>query len=192
MGEKPLITHFLKDMLGFGASKPETLNNEQPSNSITVHLAATPSNPTGPGLVEGAGSGSAEKGSQAPNKSGRPIPQTEAYQNRKKGRKQHRETLEDLKRIIAYIQSRGETTPGELAKELGMARSTLAYNLNRFLAYSPDYEMTKKDYWENHLMHFLLGPKRLERTGAGPSLRYRLVDIPQAGQEDSNKEDAKD
>jgi hypothetical protein len=178
MGEKPSITGFLKGMLGFGVSKAETLKNDPPANAQVTPAAATPSNPNGPGFAE---RGSEEIGPTAPNKSRRPTPQTEAYQNRKKGRKRHRETLEDLKRIIASIQHRGEATPGELAKELGMARSTLAYNLNRFLAYSPDYETTRKDYWENHLMHFLLGPKRLERTGAGPSLRYRLVDVPSPG-----------
>ncbi len=178
MGEKPSITGFLKGMLGFRASESETVGNDPPGNSVTAPLPAIQSNPTNPGFAE---RGSEEMGPTAPNQSNRVTPQTEAYQNRKKGRKRHGDSIEDLKRIIAAIQRRGETTPGELAKELGMARSTLAYNLNRFLAYSPDYVVTRKDYWENHLLHYLLGQKRMERTGAGPSLRYRLVDIPQAG-----------
>ena len=182
MGEKSSITGYLKGILGFRASKAETLKNDPPANAQVTPAAATPSNPNGPGFAE---RGSEEIGPTAPNKSRRPTPQTEAYQNRKKGRKRHRETLEDLKRIIASIQHRGEATPGELAKELGMARSTLAYNLNRILAYAPDYEVTRKNYWENNLLQYLLGEKRMERTGAGPSLRYRLVDIPQT---DSSKE----
>jgi hypothetical protein len=175
MSEKPSITGFLKGMLGFRASKAETLKNDPSANAEVTPSAATPSNPTAI-----SDRGSEEMGPTAPNKSRRPTPQSEAYQNRKKGRKQHKDSIEDLKRIIASIQRRGEATPGELAKELGMARSTLAYNLNRILAYAPDYEVTRKDYWENNLLNYLLGEKRMERTGAGPSLRYRLVDIPQA------------
>ncbi len=102
-----------------------------------------------------------------------PIPLTEAYKNRKKGRKEHHDSLGDLERIIACIEKRGEVTPGELAQELGMARSSLTYNLNRLT--------TKPKFFNPYLLPHLLGQRRIERLGAGKTVRYRLVDIPPAG-----------
>jgi len=40
---------------------------------------------------------------------------------------------QDLKQLKAYIERRDEAVPGEMAQELGWARTSLAYNLNRLL-----------------------------------------------------------
>ena len=112
----------------------------------------------------------------------RPVHQTEAYQSRKMGRKAHSESHEDLKRIIAGIERRGEAKPGELAEELGMSRSTLAYNLKRLMLHRPDFNLRNLRLSETgklYRMKAVLGQKRLVKLGAGPNVRYRLVDIPQ-------------
>lgn len=104
----------------------------------------------------------------------KPAPiQSDAYKNRKKGRKEHHDSVKDLERIIACIKKRGEATPSELAKELGMARSSLTYNLNRLT--------TKPKFFNPYLLPHLLGKRRIERLGAGKTVRYRLVDLPPAG-----------
>jgi hypothetical protein len=95
------------------------------------------------------------------------IDKTEAYQNRKKGRKLHRESYEDLARLIFCIESHGEVKPGQLEQELGMSRSSLTYNLKRLLG------QTKI----RHTTRSILGKKRLERLGAGQSVRYRIVKV---------------
>jgi DNA-binding MarR family transcriptional regulator len=59
---------------------------------------------------------------------------------------------QDLERLEAAIKTRGEAVPGELAQELGWARSSLAYNLNRLL----------KKGW-------------IVRLGGGRSIRYRMA-----------------
>jgi hypothetical protein len=64
---------------------------------------------------------------------------------------------QDLERLKASIKRRGEAAPGEMAKELGWARSSLAYNLNRLLkngiilrlgkGRSARYRMATEDEW---------------------------------------------
>jgi hypothetical protein len=105
---------------------------------------------------------------------------TEAYQNRKKGRKQHSDRMADVKKLIACIQSRGEVTPADLAQALGMARSTLTYTLNWLLDNSPGVQETWKNSWNLRMVKYLLGPHRIERLGAGKYVRYRIVEVPQA------------
>lgn len=86
-------------------------------------------------------------------KAPRLIPQTEAYLNRKKGRKGgYNQNHGDLEKLLAAIQSRGEAIPGDLAGELGVARSTLAYSLNT-----------------------LIRRGCIERIGGGRSIRYRAT-----------------
>src|SRR5208283_3912445 len=62
-----------------------------------------------------------------------PKPKTEAYLNRKKGRRSHQDAVEYWDKIAAYIEQKGEVAPGEIARELGISKSTLIYNLNRLL-----------------------------------------------------------
>jgi DNA-binding MarR family transcriptional regulator len=59
---------------------------------------------------------------------------------------------QDLKLLQDCIKRRGEAVPGEMALELGWARSSLAYNLNRLL----------KRGW-------------IVRLGGGRSIRYRMA-----------------
>jgi DNA-binding MarR family transcriptional regulator len=59
---------------------------------------------------------------------------------------------QDLKLLRECIQRRGKAVPGEMAQELGWARSSLAYNLNRLL----------KNGW-------------IVRLGGGRSIRYRVT-----------------
>ena len=82
----------------------------------------------------------------------RPVPQTEAYQKRNKGRKTVHGTHEGVEQLLAAIQRRGEALPGDLAVELGVARSSLAYNLNKLVAKGC-----------------------IERLGGGRSIRYRAT-----------------
>jgi biotin operon repressor len=129
--EKPTKNLF-KSLFGFGSSKAETPNNQPP----IVPAPNLPSNEV----------------SQPKAVKADPLPATEAYQNRKKGRKLHRDSWQDLDILQAAIQSRGEAVPGNLAVELGVSRSTLAYNINR-----------------------LLKEGRIERLGGGRSIRYRVI-----------------
>lgn len=85
----------------------------------------------------------------------RSSPATEAYLSRKKGRKLYEESYADAKKLHESIQRRGEASPGDLAQEMGMARSSLAYHLNR---------LAKKGY--------------IERIGGGRSIRYRVTGVP--------------
>jgi len=106
-----------------------------------------------------------------------PAPrQTEAYLKRKKGRKTHRDSLGDLERIVAYIEAKGEVTPGEIERELGMSRSTLTYNLKRIMGHSTGAHRGRK--YISGVSHYffpkLLGERRLERLGDGRNVRYRL------------------
>jgi AraC-like DNA-binding protein len=122
--------------------------------------------------------GLGKAGPESPqNKPAAATRRSEAYQNRKKGRKQHEEHVQDLQKMIAFIQSRGEATPGEMASELGMSRSTLTYKLNLLLKHNPGVPNYKK-YFHSHLWNWLLGQKRVERLGAGQSIRYRIVEVP--------------
>src|SRR5271155_966514 len=103
MEEKQSKKGFLQSLFGFGKADPEPVKSPLEAQSPITDNPQVPI-------------------AQAPAR-------TEAYQNRKKGRKQHSDRIQDLKRIIDYIQSRGEVTAGELTRELGMSRSTLTYNL---------------------------------------------------------------
>ncbi len=58
----------------------------------------------------------------------------------------------DMDKLLDLIRLKGIAIPGELAKELGCARSSLAYNLNL---------LVKKNY--------------IERIGGGRSTRYRAL-----------------
>jgi len=131
MAEKPSITGFFKNFLGLKGNQPEIPANTQP----VAPPAPIPAQTTPP----------------VPVKTRTPT-QSEAYKSRKKGRKYHRESRQDLNKIEACIKCSGEATPGQLAAELEVARSSLAYNLNRLLA-----------------------EKRIERLGAGPRIRYRVA-----------------
>ncbi len=72
--------------------------------------------------------------------------------HRKRGRKALGFAEMDRKRLLEFIQQRVEAIPNELASELGWARSTLAYNLNK-----------------------LLNKGLIEKIGGGRSTRYRIV-----------------
>jgi hypothetical protein len=180
MDEKPSITGFFKNMLGFRDAKAETFKNDHLVTPAVTPLGIPPSSQAPDSMAE-PGKPAEVKRPPAPDGSGNPTPPTEAYQNRKKGRKPHHDSVGDLERIIACVQSRGEATPGDLAQELGMARSSLTYNLNRLLAYSPEHPTAKSKSSNPYLLRRLLGQRRIERTGAGPSLRYRIVEVSQAG-----------
>jgi|GEM_PF-3670999 DNA-binding MarR family transcriptional regulator len=67
-------------------------------------------------------------------------------------KKSSRLSDQDLKLLQESIQRRGEAVPGEMAQELGWARSSLAYNLNRLL----------KRGW-------------IVRLGGGRNIRYRTA-----------------
>src|SRR5580693_8732143 len=85
-----------------------------------------------------------------------PDPQPESLPNnpppRKRGRKVDYHSVKDLERLFQAIQTRGEAIPGDLAQELGWARSTLSYTLGR---------LQKKG--------------RIVRMGGGRSIRYRVA-----------------
>ena len=53
-----------------------------------------------------------------------PKPKTEAYLNRKKGRRPHEDAMEYWKKIIDCIEREGEIAPGDLARELGVPKNT--------------------------------------------------------------------
>jgi len=118
-----------KSLFGFRSPKAETHSNPVP-------VEPTPAPPSG----------------DTPEVKFNPLPQSEAYQSRKKGRKLHKDGWQDLNILLAAIERRGEAVPSELAAELGQSRSTLAYNLNR---------LVKKG--------------RIERLGGGRSIRYRAI-----------------
>ena len=108
----------------------------------------------------------------------------EANQSKKKGRKQHDDSVEDLKRLVECIQRRGEASPGDLAKELGMSRSTLTYNLKRLLNHSTIHIQTSWSYRYTTLyciLDWLLGSKMVERLGKGNNVRYRIMEPPTTG-----------
>jgi hypothetical protein len=50
---------------------------------------------------------------------------SEANQSKKKGRKEHYDGLDGLKKLIECIERRGEASPSDLAQELGVSRNTL-------------------------------------------------------------------
>jgi hypothetical protein len=81
-----------------------------------------------------------------------PEPLSNTSSIRKRGRKVCRATDEDIKRLFQAIQLKEEAIPGDLAQELGWARSTLAYNLGK-----------------------LQDQKKIVRMGGGRSIRYRVA-----------------
>lgn len=108
-----------------------------------------------------------------------PFQPTESYLKRKKGPKLRHESHKDLTRIIECVERLGEAKPGDIAKELGMARSSLAYSLNRIMAFSNGTLVIKYRYdpLPDTLGKALAG-RRFERLGAGQSVRYRLAPAP--------------
>ncbi len=115
----------------------------------------------------------------APAPPPKPAPiQSEAYKNRKLGRKLHREGIKDMQRIADLIERCGEAKPGELAQKLGMSRSTLTYNLKRLMRHDPGFEGHRRDFWTRRPLRAVLGEKRLEKLGSGNSVRYRIVQEP--------------
>jgi biotin operon repressor len=84
------------------------------------------------------------------------VTQAKAPSDRKRGRKTDTVTNQDMDRLLAAIQSRGAAIPGDLAQELGWARSTLAYNLKKL-------RVTGK----------------IVRVGGGRSIRYRITQTSQ-------------
>jgi hypothetical protein len=83
-------------------------------------------------------------------------PQPESLSNnpppRKRGRKVDYYSRQNVELLFQAIKTRGEAIPGDLAQELGWARSTLSYNLGR---------LQKKG--------------RIVRMGGGRSIRYRVA-----------------
>lgn len=114
-----------------------------------------------------------------------PPTRSEAYHQRKKGRKLHEHSIGDLERIAAILLQKPEVTPGEMAQQLGMSRSTLAYNLNRLreASHKPG-RMERKGRINYRVLQpelvrdRLFAGKRLEKLGAGKYVRYRLVEGP--------------
>ena len=105
-----------------------------------------------------------------------PKPKTDAYLNRRKGRQVHPNVLGYWPKIIDYLVSRGEATPGVMAEELKLPKSTLIYNLNKILTVCEG----KGGYDEKRRINNLLAGKRLERVGGGKYVRYQIVDVPPA------------
>ena len=147
-------TGFWKNFFGFGKNEKEQPKSNPP---VEPQVSTTPGSPV----------------------PARAVPQTEAYQNRNKGRKEHSESIEQLKKMIALIESRGEVNPGELAQELGMSRSTLTYSLKNLMDHKPGYHLyhiNKRGRF--HRLNRLMGLKKLVRLGAGRSVRYKIVVVP--------------
>ena len=169
--EKPSVKGFLKNILGFtGSDKSPT--TKEPTPPQTPPNLAQPSTPAPTPELP------------APK---RFIPTSEAYLQRNKGRKDQRESYGDIERIIAYIQGRGEATPGQIAQDLGMARSTLAYHLKFLQSFSPGIRvrklsLTMKFHWLEHV----LGPNVLKSWEAGVtcgivSSKFQKLDQPIPG-----------
>lgn len=134
----------------------------------------------------GASLGSAGAGDEihpVPPPVANPVPpRSEAYLNRRKGRKSGSEVhLQLFTQFLACLEREGVMTPGALAQELGVPRSTLNYYLKVFLDHpnrkqeSPRYLL---DHWTGRVLERNLAGRRLERLGAGRSVRYRLVSDP--------------
>jgi hypothetical protein len=136
---------FLKQILGGLLGQPKVVNE-------------TPSTPTQEATVP-------------------PIPKvlpskSEAYLNRRKGRKKgvgHYET------IVEYLKGRGEVSPGEMVTALKIPKSSLVHNLNYLISYSQG--IRSKDYhfsYQQRKAEHVLKGYRLEKVGAGKYVRYRL------------------
>jgi|GEM_PF-3986406 len=78
-----------------------------------------------------------------------PIAQSyERFRKRRGGYRNHY----TFEKFLAFIESKGEATPGDLAKEFGWARSSLSYTFNR-----------------------LIKEGKIVRLGGGRSIRYRVT-----------------
>lgn len=152
MEDKPSLKGLLKGFLGLTGIQSKT------SEPITPQAPAV--NPVLP--------------SETPPK--QPKPRSEAYLNRRKGRKAHGNTLGYLEIICPYLVSKGEASPGEMVRDLGLPKSTLNYNLNTLLNYCHE---PQKDWFvgrrEEYVVMNLLKGHRAVRVGAGKYVRYKLV-----------------
>ncbi len=89
--------------------------------------------------------------------------------------------------MAPYLLAKGEVTPGQMAQDLGLPKSTLVYNLNRLLRICQgEKKFRYRDVPADFVVDKLLGGKRLERVGAGKYTRYRLVDGPSQGSEETS------
>jgi hypothetical protein len=165
MDEKQSIKSFLKGILELGEIKPEEPIKPVPKPHVAVPVSARPATPP-PRAVRPA------------DPPPRLAPQTEAYKNRKAGRKEHYASIDGLKEIIACIDSHGEVSPAQIAEELGIARSSLTYSMNRLMSNSPGGDKKKAKFDNPYLLPHLLGNRHIQRLGVGQTLRYRLVAIP--------------
>ncbi len=145
MTEKPFIQGLLKGLLNLGKAKAEPVKVGTP--------IGVPSTQTMVASKE-------------------PKPKSEAYLNRKKGRPSG--GAWHIPKVIEYLADKGEVTPGDMARDLGLPKSTLIYNLNRIMEFK---ESMANDYHYYHLGKHLAG-RGLERVGGGKYVRYRLVENP--------------
>ena len=109
-----------------------------------------------------------------------PAEPTHAQPERKRGRKLHEHRIEDMKKIIAFIEQKGEATPGEIEEQLGIARSTLTYYMKQFLEHPNRAQDEHYLIWDNtgRTVGYCLSGKTIERLGAGRSVRYRVIGKP--------------
>ena len=151
MADKTSIKGFLKGILGLGEARAKPIKTTPPVELTSLEAAQPMTAPTPP------------------------KPKTEAYLNRKKGRRPRGDTMEYWKNIIACIERKGEVAPGEIARELGIPKSTLIYNLNRLLDLCQGVTRQGDHHiFLNHVFSKILGGKRLVRIGAGKYVRYKL------------------
>ncbi len=150
MEAKPTIKGFLKGFLGLN-STPANPQNPNSSNQSPTQEPPQPIHP----LKE-------------------PKPRSEAYLNRRKGRIKHGSTLGYIETIAPYLLDKGEVSPGDMARELGIPKSTLIYNLNRLSKICNGAIIEGRDL-KVHVVNNLLKGHRLERVGGGKYTRYRLV-----------------
>ncbi len=154
MVEEPLKQGFLKRLLGWGKPSAQSVKPEAPIETPAVE----PSPPITPVKA--------------------PKPRTEAYLNRKKGRRTREEAVEYWKKIVDCLERGGEVSPGDMARELGLPKSTLIYNLNRLLDLCQGNTRKGDNYFSLGHYYRILHEKRLERVGGGKYVRYRLTKDP--------------
>jgi|GEM_PF-1903299 len=157
MEEKSSLKGFLKNILGLDKVQAQPMEGKPPSRPLTLETPQSQANPV----------------PQAAK------PKSEAYLNRKKGRHNQEKSLEHWKRVVACIERRGEVSPGDLARELGIPKSTLIYSLNRLLELCQGYQRKGDNhFFLGHLFGQVLGGKRLVRVGGGKYVRYRMAEWP--------------
>ncbi len=188
MEEQPSINGFLKEFLGWGKPKPKP---SEPAPSQAPNPPTPRPHPSSEPTRRGASFGStgpSAKGAGiegwdlvAPIAKGNggtarsPQPRSEAYLNRRKGRKVHDSAWGYLKVICPYLLSKGEVSPGEIARDLGLPKSTLKYNLNNLLDYC---QKPQTDRSAEYVVKELLKGHRVVRVGAGKYVRYKLIPVP--------------